>query len=35
MVLKQKLKFLCCCMVWIRDFIKRFCKTMVFLSKKI
>jgi len=29
------LKFLCCFIVWIRDFIKKFCKTMVFFRKKI
>jgi len=34
-VVKKFLKFLCCFIVWIRDFIKEFCKTMVFFSKKI
>ena len=31
---KKKLKFLCCFIVWIRDFIKKLYKTIVFLSKK-
>jgi len=35
MVFKKILKFLCCFIVWIRDFIKIFCKTMVFFSKKV
>jgi len=30
MAFKKFLKFLCCFIVWIRDFIKKFCKTMVF-----
>jgi len=35
MVFKKILKFLCCFIVWIQDFIKKFCKTMVFFSRKI
>ena len=34
MVFKKFLKFLCCFIVWIRDFIKNFSKTMVFFFKK-
>jgi len=32
MVFKKIIKFLGCFVVWIRDFIKKFCKTMVFFS---
>jgi len=32
---QKKLKFLCCFIVWIRYFIKKFCKTMIFFSRKI
>jgi len=35
MVFKKFLKVLCCFVVWIWDFIQKFCKTMVFSSKKI
>jgi len=35
MVFKNFLTFLCCFIEWIRDFIKKFCKTMVFFQKKI
>jgi len=34
MVFKKFLKFLCCFIQWIRDFIKKFSKTMVYFSKK-
>ena len=34
MVSKKIVKFLFCFIVWIRDFIKKFCKTMVFLFNK-
>jgi len=34
MVFKKIVKFLCCFIVWIQDFIKKLCKTMFFLSKK-
>jgi len=34
MVFKKNLQFLCCCIVWIRDFIKNFCKTILFFSQK-
>jgi len=32
MVLKKNIKFLFCCIVWIWDIIKKFCKTMVFFK---
>jgi len=35
MVFKKIVKLLYCFIVWIRDFIKRFCKTMVFFFKKL
>ena len=35
MVFEKNWKFLCCFIVWIWDFIKKFCKTMVFFLKKI
>jgi len=35
MVFKKFLKFLCCFIVWIWDFIQKFCKTVVFFVKKI
>ena len=35
MVLKKKLSLLSCFIVWIQDFIKKFCKTMVFFFKKL
>ena len=35
MVFKKIVKFLCCFIVCIRDFIKKFCTTMVFYLKKI
>jgi len=31
---KKFLKFLCCFIIWIRDFFKEFCKIMVYLKKK-
>ena len=34
-VFKKIVKVLCCFIVWIRDFIKKFCKTMVFFQKKL
>ena len=34
MVFKKNLKFLCCSIGWIRDFIKKFCKTIVFFFKQ-
>jgi len=34
MVLKKFLKFLCCFIVWVRDFIQKFCKTTIFFFKK-
>ena len=34
-VFKKFLKILCCFILWIRDFMKKFCKTMVFFFKKI
>jgi len=34
MVLKKKLKFLCCFIVLIRDFLKKFCKKYGFFFKK-
>jgi len=30
---KKFLKFLCCFIIWIRDFFKEFCKIMVYLKK--
>jgi len=35
MVFKEIVKFLCCFIVWIRDFIKNFCRTLVFFQKKL
>ena len=35
MVFKKLLKFLCCFIVSIRDFIKKFCKAMFFFQKKL
>jgi len=35
MVFTKIVKFLCCFIVWIQDFINKFCKTMFCLSKKI
>jgi len=35
MVIKKIVKFLCCFLVWIRDFIKNLCKTTVFFKKKL
>jgi len=35
MVFEKIVKFLCCFIVWIQDFIKKFCKTLFCLSKKI
>ena len=32
---QKNCKILCCFIVWIWDFIKKFCKTMVFFSKKL
>jgi len=34
MVFKKSVRFFCCFIVWIRDFIKKFYKTMVFFFKK-
>jgi len=34
MVFKNFLKFLCCFIIWILDFIKKLCKTMVFFFKR-
>jgi len=35
MVLKKIVNFLCCFILCIRDFIKKFCKTMIFFKKKL
>jgi len=35
LVFEKFLKFLCCFVVWIQDFIKKFYKTMVFFRKKL
>ena len=34
MVFKKIVKFLCCFIAWMQDFIKKLCKTMVFFCKK-
>jgi len=34
MVFKKIVKFLCCFILWIRDFIKKFCKSTVFIFQK-